>query len=74
MFGTGRNIPKSEIDFDKLAQIYIKQRFNKDETPEEFFVRFIQVRESMLNRFKAEPQKPISAPPSVPPTKSYWTM
>ena len=71
MFGTGKKILKNEINFDNLAQIFVEQRFNQDETPEEFLARFIEVRLRMEQHFDEEQkeynkQHPISIPQVVP--------
>ena len=52
MFGISQDISEKTIDFDELARLYISQRFDETETPEDFLVRFVKVREAMLARFK----------------------
>ncbi|MBQ3337559.1 MAG: hypothetical protein IJG80_09165 [Selenomonadaceae bacterium] len=74
MFGISQDISEKTIDFDELARLYISQRFDETETPEDFLVRFVKVREAMLARFKAEPRKPVSIPHVMPTKKPSWTL
>lgn len=74
MFGTGKVIEKNSIDFNGLAMLYLQHRCDDSLTPEDYLVRFIQVREAMYKRFEEEPLPPkkVSAPPQMPLRVSPW--